>query len=200
MRNAEVLLAEVETRRALEALLFVADGPVGLDELVSALQVSVEQVETAINEMVALAADRGVTIVRQGARVRMVTVPEAGEVVERYLGTDHAPKLSTAALETLSIVAYRQPATRAQLEAVRGVNCDGVLRTLVARGLVAPVGRLEQAGRPMLYGTTFDFLEYMGIGSLDQLPQLPETMVAEAEAKEASTSEPANAPEGDAED
>jgi len=194
-------LAEVETRRALEALLFVADGPVGLEELVSALQVSLEQVEAAINEMVTLATERGVTIVRQGSRVRMVTVPEAGEVVERYLGTDHAPKLSTAALETLSIVAYRQPTTRAQLEAVRGVNCDGVLRTLVARGLVAPVGRLEQAGRPMLYGTTFDFLEYMGVGSLEQLPQLPETMIAEAEAKESSMPESETAAaEGDVSD
>ena len=194
-------MAEVETRRALEALLFVADGPVGLEELVSALQVSLEQVEAAINEMVTLATERGVTIVRQGSRVRMVTVPEAGEVVERYLGTDHAPKLSTAALETLSIVAYRQPTTRAQLEAVRGVNCDGVLRTLVARGLVAPVGRLEQAGRPMLYGTTFDFLEYMGVGSLEQLPQLPETMIAEAEAKESSMPESETAAaEGDVSD
>jgi len=194
-------LAEVETRRALEALLFVADGPVGLEELVSALQVSLEQVEAAINEMVTLATERGVTIVRQGSRVRMVTVPEAGEVVERYLGTDHAPKLSTAALETLSIVAYRQPTTRAQLEAVRGVSCDGVLRTLVARGLVAPVGRLEQAGRPMLYGTTFDFLEYMGVGSLEQLPQLPETMIAEAEAKESSMPESETAAaEGDVSD
>ena len=194
-------MAEVETRRALEALLFVADGPVGLEELVSALQVSLEQVEAAINEMVTLATERGVTIVRQGSRVRMVTVPEAGEVVERYLGTDHAPKLSTAALETLSIVAYRQPTTRAQLEAVRGVSCDGVLRTLVARGLVAPVGRLEQAGRPMLYGTTFDFLEYMGVGSLEQLPQLPETMIAEAEAKESSMPESETAAaEGDVSD
>ena len=114
----------------------------------------------------------------------MVTAPEASEAVERYLGTDHAPKLSAAALEALAIVAYRQPVTRAQLEGVRGVNCDGVLRTLTARGLVVPVGRLEQAGRPVLYGTTFDFLEYLGIGSLEELPKLPDEVLAEVQEAE----------------
>ena len=83
-------------------------------------------------------------------------------------------KLSAAALESLAIIAYRQPITRAAIEGVRGVNSEGVLRTLLARSLVAPVGRLEQAGRPILYGTTFEFLQYFGIGSLAELPPLPD--------------------------
>jgi len=74
----------------------------------------------------------------------------------------------------LALIAYRQPMTRSQIEAIRGVNCDGVLRTLLARGLVEPVGRLEQAGRPFLYGTTFQFLQYFGLDGLEQLPSLPE--------------------------
>jgi segregation and condensation protein B len=167
-------LGEGNLLRELEAVLFVADGPVGLDELAQAIDASTEAIEAAIEALLTAAPGRGLTIARLGRRVQMVTVPEAGPAVERYLGADHAPKLSAAALETLAIIAYRQPITRAQVDAVRGVNSDGVLRTLVARSLVCPVGRLEQAGRPVLYSTTFDFLEYLGIGSLDELPALPE--------------------------
>jgi segregation and condensation protein B len=104
----------------------------------------------------------------------LATVPEAGPHIERFLGLDLTSRLSQAALESLALIAYRQPITRAQVEAIRGVNCDGVLRTLLARGLVEPVGRLEQAGRPYLYGTTFQFLQYFGLDGLEQLPSLPE--------------------------
>jgi segregation and condensation protein B len=104
----------------------------------------------------------------------MVTAPEATDFVRRFLGLELTSKLSPAALETLAIVAYRQPATRAQIEAVRGVNSDSVLRTLVNRGLVEEVGRLDQAGRPIIYGTTFEFLQQFGLSSVEQLPPLEE--------------------------
>jgi segregation and condensation protein B len=105
----------------------------------------------------------------------MITVPGAAPAIERFLGMDRSGRLSAAALETLAIIAYRQPITRARLESVRGVSSDGVLRTLQAKELVAPVGRLEQVGRPILYGTTFEFLQYFGIASLEELPHLPDT-------------------------
>jgi segregation and condensation protein B len=90
------------------------------------------------------------------------------------LGLELTGKLSPAALETVAIVAYRQPITRAEIEAVRGVNSDSVLRTLINRGLIEELGRLDQAGRPIIFGTTFDFLQQFGITSLEQLPPLEE--------------------------
>ena len=95
--------------------------------------------------------------------------------MRQFLGLELTGKLSPAALETLAIVAYRQPVTRAQVEAVRGVNSDSVIRTLVNRGLIEEQGRLDQAGRPIIYGTTFDFLQQFGLSSLDQLPPLNST-------------------------
>ena len=100
---------------------------------------------------------------------------QAAPHIERFLGLDLSTKLSQAALEALAVIAYRQPFTRAEIEAIRGVGCDGVLRTLISRELVEPVGRLEQPGRPYQYGTTVQFLQYFGLESLDRLPPLPES-------------------------
>lgn len=112
-------------------------------------------------------------IVRSGQRVQLATAPDTVDVIERFLGVSGSSKLSGAAMEALAIIAYRQPITRAQVDAVRGVNSDGVMRTLQARQLIQPMGRLEQAGRPVIYGTTFEFLEYFGIPSIESLPPLP---------------------------
>jgi segregation and condensation protein B len=109
---------------------------------------------------------------RKGLQVQLISMPEATPYIQRFLGLELTGRLTQPALETLAIIAYRQPVTRATLEAIRGVNCDGVLRTLVSRGLVEEVGRLDQAGRPILYGTTFEFLQYFGLRSLDELPPL----------------------------
>lgn len=163
-----------ELVRYVEALLFVADGPVTRAELATALDVEAPELDRVIERLHAANAERGLQIVISGDRVQMVTAPEAGEAIERFLGISSSARLSGAALETLAIIAYRQPITRAQIEALRGVSSDGVLRTLLAKSLVAPVGRLEQAGRPILFGTTFEFLQYFGIQSLQQLPELPE--------------------------
>jgi segregation and condensation protein B len=93
-------------------------------------------------------------------------------LIERFLGLELYSKLSVPALEALSVVAYRQPATRAEVEAVRGVNSDSVLRTLVSKGLIEEVGRMNAVGRPILYGTTFEFLQFFGLQSLEELPAL----------------------------
>jgi len=158
----------------VEALLFVADGPTELETLAVALDVSVDEVEQAISRLRAQEEQRGLRWQVVGRRVQMVTMPEAADAVEAFLGIGMGGKLSSAALETLAIIAYRQPITRARINAVRGVESDGVIRTLVAKGLVDKVGVLEQVGRPVLYGTTFEFLEYFGIDSLEALPTLPE--------------------------
>jgi segregation and condensation protein B len=102
----------------------------------------------------------------------MVTAPEATDHVRRFLGLELSGRLSPAALETLAIVAYRQPVTRAEIENIRGVNSDSVLRTLINRGLIEEQGRLEQVGRPIVYGTTFEFLQQFGLSSTDELPPL----------------------------
>jgi segregation and condensation protein B len=106
----------------------------------------------------------------------LVSAPGAASHIERFLGLELHSRLSLPALEALSVVAYQQPVTRAEVEAVRGVNSDSVLRTLVSKGLIEEVGRLETVGRPILFGTTFDFLQYFGLENLDALPaiELPE--------------------------
>lgn len=119
-------------------------------------------------------ADRGIRLQRHGDQVQLVTAPEAAPAVERFLGLEGAVRLSSAALETLAVIAYRQPVTRAQIEQVRGVSADRAIATLLAHGLIEEVGRLETVGRPALFGTTVEFLEHFGLQSLADLPPLPE--------------------------
>jgi segregation and condensation protein B len=161
----------------LESLLFVAPSPTPVDRLAQVLATSKEAVVAALARLAETYDEerRGLRLLRKGDRVHLTSAPEAAAYIERFLGLDLSTRLSQAALETLAVIAYRQPLTRAEIEAVRGVNCDGVLRTLITRELVEAVGRLEQAGRPFLYGTTVQFLQYFGLESLDRLPALPET-------------------------
>ena len=158
--------------KLLEGLLFVADEPVSAGRLAQALEVSPAVVERALANLQAAAATRGVRLQRVGSRVQLVTAPETASYIERFLGLELQSRLSEAALEALTIVAYEQPVTRAQVEAVRGVNSDSVLRTLVSKGLIEEVGRLDAVGRPILYGTTFEFLQFFGLESLDDLPDI----------------------------
>lgn len=160
--------------RLVEALLFVADEPVNVSDLATALDAPADRVQQALDWLIEQAPSRGVSVVRVGVRVQLVTAPEAASCVARFLGMDRTTKLSPAAMETIAIIAYRQPVTRAQVEAIRGVNSDAVIRTLRARNLIETVGQLEQAGRPELLGTTFEFLRYFGLESLDLLPRMPE--------------------------
>ena len=164
--------AATELVALLESLLFVADEPVTTGRLAQALQVATDSVLTALASLHEACIQRGVRLQRAGDRVQLVSAPEAASHIERFLGLELRSRLSQAALEALSIVAYQQPVTRARVEAVRGVNSDGVLRTLVSKGLIEEVGRLDTVGRPILFGTTFDFLQYFGLESLDVLPAI----------------------------
>ena len=165
-------LASLSLKAQIESLLFVAGEPVSCSRLAAVLQVDGSRVEEALAELEAEYQGRGFRLQRKGERAQLVTAPEAAEAVRVLLGLELSSKVSPAALETLAIVAYRQPVTRSQIESVRGVNSDSVLRTLVTRGLVEEQGRLEQAGRPIIYGTTFEFLQQFGLTRLEQLPPL----------------------------
>jgi segregation and condensation protein B len=160
----------------VESLLFVADAPVFVSRLAEALEVTSGQVEQALAELEAQITAGGLRLQRAGNRVQLVTAPEAASCVERFLGLEARTRLSRAALETLAIIAYGQPTTRPEIEAVRGVSSDSVLRTLLSVGLIEEIGRAPTVGRPILYGTTFEFLQHFGLRSMDELPPLDKSL------------------------
>ena len=157
----------------IESILFVADEPVELDLLARALRRSRDDIELALMDLGERCADGGTRLQRTGDQVQLVTAPEHGPHVERFLGLESRQRLSGAALEALAIVAYKQPVTRAAVEAVRGVNSDGAIASLIARGLVVEVGKAPGPGRPGLLGTTMKFLEHFGLSNPADLPPLP---------------------------
>ena len=160
-----------ELRASLEALLFVASGPVAPGQLAEAMEVKVDVVE---QELAGLseeyAAGRGLSLQWHGGKVQLTSAARAAGLVERFLGLEATARLSRAALETLAIVAYRQPITRPVVDSIRGVNSDGAMKGLLNKGLVQEIGRAETPGRPILYGTTNDFLQHFGLSSLADLP------------------------------
>lgn len=169
-RVAPTVPAEL-TEAQLEALLFVAERPLSRHEIASLAGVERSTVDARLGDLEMSLAGRGIRLLLDGERVELATAPEAGALVARYVGAD-AVRLSQASLETLAIVAYRQPVTKAAIERIRGVDSDYTIRTLVHRRLVIELGRSAAPGRPFLYGTGFEFLERFGIVSLEQLPAL----------------------------
>ncbi len=160
-------------KQLVESLLFVAAEPVAVRELARSLALPADAIEAALEQLADDCRERGIRLLRHNDHVQLVTAPEAAAVVERFLGLQTStPRLSNAALETLAIIAYKQPITRPGIEAIRGVDCSGSVRTLLQRGLIAEVGRLHVAGRPVLYGTTEDFLKHFGLESVAHLPEL----------------------------
>jgi segregation and condensation protein B len=170
-----------ELQVLLEALLFVADGPVEESALARVLGVTRRQLEAPLTALADAMRERGLRVQRGPDGVQLVTAPAAAAYIEQFLGLESGRRLSNAALETLAIIAYRQPVTRATLEAIRGVNSDGAVDTLRARGLVDMTGRADGPGRPALFSTTQKFLEYFGLERSEELPELPPE-VAEAAA------------------
>ncbi len=156
----------------LESILFVASGPVTISRLATTLAMSQNDVREQLEYLEQLYSARGIRLQRNGQEVQLTSAPEAGEIVERFLGLETTSRLSQAALEVLAIVAYLQPVTRPQVDDIRGVNSEAALRTLLGKELVAEVGRRESPGRPILYGTTSGFLQAFGLASLEQLPPL----------------------------
>jgi segregation and condensation protein B len=165
-----------ETRRAVEAILMVAEFPVEAQLLAQLLEVPVAQVTTVCQELAAEyeAADRGFTLVAVAGGWRYQSHADLAPYVERFVLEGQSARLSGAALETLAIVAYKQPVSRAQVAAIRGVNVDGVMRTLQVRGFIEETGKDPGPGQAVLFGTTSLFLERLGIDGLHELPALSE--------------------------
>lgn len=167
-------LNEVRTEliASIEALLFVAAEPVSPAHLATIMEVDQIEIQESLKKMDEQYQDRGIRLQWHAGKVQLTSAPEKAGIIEIFLGLESSSRLSRAALETLAIIAYRQPVTRPSLDAVRGVNSDGVLRSLLNKGLIQEVGRSESPGRPILYGTTSDFLQYFGLNSLSALPKL----------------------------
>ena len=169
----------------IEAILFVSGEPVNVADLAHALDMTVAEISPVLD---ALRDEydknqRGLKLNRFGMSVQLATRPDYAPQIERLLQPIQKQSLTQAAMETLSIIAYRQPITKSEIEAVRGVKCDYSVTSLMNKGLIEEVGRRESLGRPILYGTTEAFLSHFGIETLDDLPvlEIPEAKVEEQE-------------------
>jgi segregation and condensation protein B len=160
--------------RPLEAVLFVADEPLSSAVLANLAGTDRRTVDSLLEGLAAEyeRTGAGLSLRRVAGGWRLYTHPDAAPIVQRFVLSSRHTRLTRAALETMAIVAYKQPVTRHQVAAIRGVDSEGVLRALVERGLLAEVGRDEGPGRPLLYGTTPEFLERLGLDSVSELPPL----------------------------
>lgn len=172
-----------EIKAAIEAVLFAAGAPVEADRLANALETELKTVKAAADELITEynASERGLTIIKLNDSYQMCNKKEYGEYIRKVMDLRRNTPLSQAALEVLAVVAYNQPVTKAFVEQVRGVDCSGVIGSLTTKGLVEERGRLELPGRPLLYGTTENFLRCFQLSSLDDLPPLPEKEKAQEE-------------------
>jgi segregation and condensation protein B len=171
-KNGAGLLPEHDLNHEalLESILFVASGPVSLYRLARTLDLTPAAIRALLFALDDAYRERGLRLQWSGNDVQLTTAPQASEVIERFLGLEVTSRLSQAALEVLAIVAYLQPSTRPEIDDIRGVNSDGALRTLLSKGLIEEVGRMDTPGRPILYGTTPEFLQHFGLSSLAEMP------------------------------
>lgn len=178
--------------RVLEAMLLMATEPMTVDELAQGVDLPAPEVESLLHELAAdyVAGERGFVLAQIAGGWRLATAPDVAPVIEEWLVSDQRAKLSQAALETLAVIAYLQPVTRGRIAGVRGVNVDGVVKTLLVRGLIAEAGEDEVTGA-MRFTTTSLFLQKLGLGSLDELPDLapllPDAVALEAELSRLAT-------------
>ncbi|GGN19669.1 SMC-Scp complex subunit ScpB [Actinoplanes campanulatus] len=172
-RTPAVVMDDAELAAALESIMLVVDEPVGELQLAQVLEQPVERIARVLEDVSAryTAAGHGIDLRRAAGGWRLYTRPEYAQYVERFVLDGQSVRLTQAALETLAVVAYKQPVTRSRISAIRGVNCDGVMRTLVTRGLIEECGTEPETGA-YLYRTTSLFLEKLGLNSVDQLPPL----------------------------
>ncbi len=155
----------------IEALLFVASGPATASQIGEALSIPTKDVEAALVELQKGYENKhGIAIQSYGGRYQLTTASDYAADVEKFLGIESTARLSRAGVETMAIIAYKQPITRPGIDAIRGVSSDGVIKSLLSKGLIQEVGRAEGPGRPILFSTTVDFLQHFGLNSLEQLP------------------------------
>ena len=173
MKDINDLKQEKTLPAILEALLFIAVSPVSITQLASSLGESERKVTNALFELEQYYSEnRGLRLQWHGKKVQLTSSPEFSKIIETFLGVEVTTTLSQASLEALAIIAYKQPITRPDIDEIRGVNSDGVVRNLLSKGLIEENGRVEGVGRPILYGTTSDFLNYFGLSSIEELPTI----------------------------
>ena len=168
-QNVEI---ELPLSTKLEAMLFVAGEPVTTSQLATALDVAPSVIERGLNELDASLSTRGLRLQRHAGRVQLTTAPQLAELIERFLGLEATSHLTRAALETLAIIVYQQPVTRPQIDSIRGVNSDSMMKSLLHKGLILESGRADGPGRPILYSTTPEFLQHFGLNSILEMPAL----------------------------
>lgn len=169
-------LEREEYKKRIEALLFLCEEPVKQEKIASVLMIAPDEVAPLVHELKndLAGSKRGLQIFEVAGGYQMGTLPELAPYLEKAFSEDVSSNLSTAALEVLAIIAYKQPVTRVEIESIRGVRCEHVLENLIKRKLIRISGRKEGPGRPLLYSTTVDFLTYFGLKDLDELPLLEE--------------------------
>jgi segregation and condensation protein B len=170
--SSEIVTIDLELSALLESILFVASGPVSTGRLAKVLETTPAVVENCLRTLDEHYTTRGLRLQRSGTSVQLTTAPESRMVVERFLGLAVTSHLSQASLEVLAIIAFMQPVTRPRIDEIRGVNSDSSLQTLLSLVLIEEVGRMDTPGRPILYGSTPEFLQYFGLASLADLPLL----------------------------
>lgn len=173
---------------AIEAILFACGTPAELTKIAQALEIKEEKAEELLKSLMDDYSSRksGIKIVRLGKSYQMCTEKEYAEIIRTVLALRRNSPLSQAALEVLAIIAYNQPVTKAFVEQIRGVDCSGVVSSLVARELIEEKGRLELPGRPLIYGTTENFLRCFNVSDVSELPPLPQKNSDEENSEESS--------------
>jgi segregation and condensation protein B len=195
-------MTSIELKSALEAIIYVADEPATVDQLASVLGEEKHVVRAALDELVASFAndERGVEIRAVAGGYRVYTKPQHHDLVRRFIKSLRLPlRLTMPALETLAVIAYKQPVTQPEIQEIRGVNCAGVIETLLEKRLITTAGRKQVIGRPILYRTSKDFLMRFGLGDVDELPSLKEfeALAREALGTDDGIAIEAEAPEGE---
>lgn len=175
-------MEDLEKKSALEALLFLSGEPITLSTAKDVIELPESEIKRLFDELIIEYRERnkGLLIVEIANGYQMVTNPAYEEWVKKFRSTHISSRLSMPALETLAIIAYKQPAIRVEVEQIRGVNSDSAIRTLLEKRLIKIMGRKEVPGRPFLYGTTREFLQYFGLKDLTELPTLKDIVREEA--------------------
>ncbi|HEY45749.1 MAG: hypothetical protein AMJ88_00710 [Anaerolineae bacterium SM23_ 63] len=174
-------VSDISLEARLEALLYVSPSPVTVTHLANTLRVSNRMVTKALENLAAEYQQRGLRLQFHQSEVQLTTAPELAADIERFLHLERVTRLTRAALEVLAIIAYQQPVTRPQIDSIRGVNSDSALRTLLRHGMIEDVGRSDGPGRPILYKTTAEFLQYFGLTALHELPQIDAGSVGDSD-------------------
>ena len=166
-----------ELKGAVEAIIFISEGPATIAEIQDILEgLDSETINSIVQELKSDYEQRnsGIKLIEVAGGYQMVTSPNYANFIKKFYKKKHSEKLTLPSLETLSIIAYKQPVTRVEIESIRGVNVDGVIKNLLEKGLIRIVGKKEVIGRPFVYGSTRNFLEYFGLNSLEELPPVEE--------------------------